>query len=1089
MAAGSHRYLIEENVATTTTQPPAELLRELSAKLSQDSDFERIAAALSAGKNALLDGVHASSCALAIAAITRSTRFDTFLVVLPDPKWLDSMSTDLAVFSDLSIEIFPALDAASGHSALVDEAYGERLRLLKQMARGTFPPLLVTSIQALQQPVPSVQEIAEQTRLISKGKVLDVDELSEWLVKHDYHHTTAVELPGEFSVRGGIVDIFATDWVDPIRVEMFGDEIESIRRFDTGSQRSLMPLDHVEVTVLTRQRPRESHLVSYLPENTCVVQQQPDEIQAEAKQYLERISDFERHHHANAVFESLADLPSLTAWALATGSDEAMLRMPIETVERFSGDVAQIRDLLQTMGQGHEVFVICQTDAEAERLTEIFASTQLAEQGKLHFPVGQLRSGFRLPQEQTLILSGAEMFGRADVRRTTRKRSGKAIDSFMDLREGDLVVHLGHGIGRYRGLKLLEKEGTKEEHLEIEFHGGTKIYVPASRIELVQKYVGGRKALPRLAKIGGKQWSKHREAAASAATDLAAEMLDLHAEREAQGGIAFGADTDWQREFDAAFPFHETPDQLTAIDAIKRDLVQKNAMDRLLCGDVGFGKTEMAMRAAFKAVDNGFQVAVLVPTTILAEQHFRSFCQRMAEFPFRIAKLSRFCSPKEQRETLASLAAGQVDIVIGTHRLASRDVVFENLGLVVIDEEQRFGVGVKDRLKQLRASVNVLTLSATPIPRTLHMALTGIRGISNLETPPEERLAVETRVLRWDDKVIRNAIMRELSRNGQIYFVHNRVHDIERIRDRVQALAPEAKITIGHGQMPESELEQVMIEFIAGEHDILVATTIIESGLDIPNANTIFIDDANMYGLADLHQLRGRVGRDRRRAYCYLLVDPVKSLTPDASRRLRAIEEFSEMGAGFAISMRDLEIRGAGNILGTQQSGHIATVGYELYCQLLEAAVRRLRNLPPKLEIDVTMELPGEAYLPRGYVPDMRAKIDIYRRLARTFDEAGLQAIRAELEDRFGPIPECVERLFELSRLKSDMALWQLNSIQIEAQYLAFGYQDRQRAEQLVRKSNKQIRLVDEVSVYSTIPKGMTEPDEIIALARKLLTP
>ncbi len=1072
----------------TKTTTPVELLRELSARLAKDSDFERIAATISAGNNALLDGVHASSCALGIAALTRSADFDTFLVVIPEPKLLDSMSSDLDVFTDQRIDIFPALDATSGRSTLMDEAYGERLRVLKELARGTWPRILVTSIQALQQPVPSVQEVADQTRMFRTGKTLDVDELSEWLVRHDYHHTTAVELPGEFSVRGGIVDIFATDWVDPVRIEMFGDEIESMRRFDRGSQRSLMPMDEIEVTVLTRQRPRESHLVEYLSEKTCVVFQQPDEIQSEGQRYLERISETDRHHGAPAVFKSLAQLPSVSTWGLAGGTEDTTVRMPIETVERFSGDVNQIRDLLETIGQGHQTFVVCQTDAESERLTEIFSSTKLAAQGKLHCAVGRLRSGFRLPSEKTLVLSGAEMFGRADVKRTSRKRSGKAIDSFMDLRDGDLVVHLGHGIGRYRGLKLLEKENQKEEHLEIEFHGGTKIYVPASRIELVQKYVGGRKALPRLAKIGGKQWAKHREAAATAAKDLAAEMLDLHAEREAAGGIVFGADTDWQREFDAAFPFHETPDQLTAIDAIKQDLGKNNAMDRLLCGDVGFGKTEMAMRAAFKAVDNGFQVAVLVPTTILAEQHYRSFCQRMAEFPFRIAKLSRFCSPKEQRETIKALSCGGVDIVIGTHRVASKDVVFENLGLVIIDEEQRFGVAVKDRLKQLRSAVNVLTLSATPIPRTLHMALTGIRGISNLETPPEERLAVETRVLRWDDKVIRSAIMRELSRNGQVYFVHNRVHDIEKVRNKIQDLVPDASIVIGHGQMPEGELEQVMVQFIAGEHDILLATTIIESGLDIPNANTIFIDDANMYGLADLHQLRGRVGRDRRRAYCYLLIDPAKSLTPDAARRLRAIEEFSEMGAGFAISMRDLEIRGAGNILGTQQSGHIATVGYELYCQLLEAAVRRLRNLPPKLEIDVTMELPGEAHLPRGYVPDMRAKIDIYRRLARTFDEEGLQAIREELEDRFGKIPEAVERLFELTRLKADMALWQINSIHIdEDRYLAFGYQDRQRADQLVRQSNKKIRMVDDGAVYSTIPKGMKDPDEIISFTRGLL--
>ena len=1074
---------------TTDAATKAGLLRELPARLAAaDSELQRAAAAMAAGNNALLDGVCGSSCALGLVAISGRVPFDTTLVIVSEEKQLDSMACDLQVFTDRPIEVFPALDATSGRSALMDDAYGERLRLLKMLANREAPTYIVTCIQALQQPVPGLQEIVDQTRRIHAGRTLDVEELSEWLVRHDYHHTSAVELPGEFSVRGGILDIYATDWVDPVRIEMFGDEVESMRRFDCGTQRSLMALEEIEITVLTRQRARQSHFVEYLPENCSVVLQQPDEIDAEGRSYLERIPETDRHHGVGSVMQSLKSLPALSTWLLAAGEEKVTVRMPVETVERFSGDVGQIRELLETIAHGQDTHIVCQTEAEAERLTEIFATTRLATAGKLHFPIGQLRAGFRLPQQDTLVLSGAEMFGRADAHRAPRRRSGEAIDSFMDLREGDLVVHLGHGIGRYRGLKLLEKDGHKEEHLEIEFHGGTKIFVPATRIELVQKYVGGRKALPRLAKIGGKQWAKHREAAASAATDLAAEMLDLQAERESQGGITFGQDTDWQREFDAAFPFHETPDQLTAIDAIKRDLSDSQAMDRLLCGDVGFGKTEMAMRAAFKAVDNGFQVAVLVPTTILAEQHFHSFKQRMAEFPFHIAKLSRFCSTSEERENIAALADGSVDIVIGTHRLASSDVSFSNLGLVVIDEEQRFGVAVKDRLKQLRASVNILTLSATPIPRTLHMALTGIRGISNLETPPEARVAVETRVMRWDEKVIHNAIMRELSRNGQIYFVHNRVHDIEKVRDRIQELAPEASIVIGHGQMPESELEQVMVEFIAGEHDILLATTIIESGLDIPNANTIFIDDANMYGLADLHQLRGRVGRDRRRAYCYLLIDPAKSLTPDAARRLRAIEEFSEMGAGFAISMRDLEIRGAGNILGTQQSGHIATVGYELYCQLLEAAVRRLRNLPPKLETtDVTIELPGEAYLPRGYVPDLRAKIDIYRRLARTFDEDGLQAIREEMEDRFGKLPPCVERLLELARLKSDMALWQITSIQVEDRFLKIGYADRQRAEQLVRHRKKTIRLVDDQYLYSTIPANKDGPEEILKLTRQLL--
>jgi len=1075
-------------VTSAELTTPPELLRKLSARIAKDPELQRATAALSAGNNALLDGVCGSSCALAVAAIAEQSDFEGFLVVVSEENKLKSMQADIDVFSSDSTEVFPSLDATSGRSALVDDAYGDRLRVLKKLARGEFSRFIVTSIQALQQPVPTANEIADQTRVIRSGKTLNVDELAQWLVKHQYHHTTAVELPGEFSIRGGIVDIFATDWIDPVRIEVFGDEVESMRRFDRESQRSLMLLDEAEVTVLPRQRDREAHLAEYLPDKCCVVLQQPDEISSEGKRYLGRVSDVDRHHIAPDVIKSLSKFPIVSTWLIAAGAEDTTIRMPVETVDRFSGDASQIRVLLDTVGQGQKVFIVSQTEAEAERLTEIFANTKLAAAGRLHFPIGHLKTGFRLTQEKILVLSSGEMFGRADVLRTSRKRLGKAIDSFLDLREGDLVVHLGHGIGRYRGLKLLEREEQAEENLELEFHGGTKIYVPASRIEMVQKYVGGRKALPRLAKIGGKQWARHRQAAASAATDVAQEMLDLQAERESQSGLVFGSDTDWQREFDASFPYHETSDQLTAIDVIKKDLVSKRAMDRLLCGDVGFGKTEMAMRAAFKAVDNGYQVAVLVPTTILAEQHYRTFRERMAEFPFQIGKLSRFATAAEQREVVEQLVEGSLDIVIGTHRLASKDVTVRNLGLLIIDEEQRFGVAVKDRLKALRASVNVLTLSATPIPRTLHMALTGIRAISNLETPPEDRLAVETRVLRWDDKVIRNAIMRELSRNGQVYFVHNRVHNIEKIRDRVAELVPDARIAIGHGQLPERDLERVMVDFIANKYDVLVATTIIESGLDIPNANTIFIDDANMYGLADLHQLRGRVGRYCNRAYCYLLVDPARSLTPDAARRLRAIEEFSEMGAGFAISMRDLEIRGAGNILGTQQSGHIATVGYELYCQLLEAAVRLLRNLPPKMEVDVTVELPGKAYLPRDYVPDLRAKIDIYRGLARTFDEQGLAAIKEELIDRFGPLPNCVERLIELARLKSDMAFWKLKSLHLEKPYLAFGYSDRQRADHLVQQSKGTLRIVDEASIYSTIPKATTDPDDIIALVRSLLS-
>jgi transcription-repair coupling factor (superfamily II helicase) len=691
---------------------------------------------------------------------------------------------------------------------------------------------------------------------------------------------------------------------------------------------------------------------------------------------------------------------------------------------------------------------------------------------RVHFVVGHLEAGFRIVPQRVVLVSAAELFQRQDLARTTRRRQARAIDSFLELREGDLVVHVAHGIGRYRGLRLLEQDGRAEEHLELEYHGGTKIYVPSAKIELVQKYVGGKGAVVHLAHIGGKAWVRQKEAAQRAVTDLAAEMIELQAARDARPGIAFPLDTEWQREFDAAFPYQETPDQLTAIEDIKRDMQVARAMDRLLCGDVGFGKTEMAIRAAFKAIDAGYQVAVLVPTTVLAEQHRRTFAARMAEFPFKIASISRFCTPKEQREILEGAASGQLDVLIGTHRIASPDVKFANLGLLIIDEEQRFGVEIKERLKTLRSTVDVLTMTATPIPRTLHMSLLGVRAISNLETPPADRLAVETRVTRFSHDMIRHASMRELNRGGQIYFVHNRINDIHAVAERLRGIVPEAEIDIGHGQMPEHQLEEVMLRFVQGETDILLSTTIVESGLDIPNANTMFIDDADRYGLADLHQLRGRVGRYKHRAYCYLLVDEDRHLSPEAARRLRAIEEFSQMGAGFALAMRDLELRGAGNILGTQQSGHIATVGYEMYCALLERAVRQLKKLPPRESVDVNIDLPGEAYLPRNYVPDMRAKIDLYRRLARLTTEAAVDDFASELSDRFGPLPPVVEHLLELARLRIWAHQWRVHEIRIEDRYAVLHYTSREKLNRLVARSGGRLRVADAASAYLPLSNG-----------------
>ncbi|MEM1303543.1 MAG: transcription-repair coupling factor, partial [Planctomycetota bacterium] len=765
-----------------------------------------------------------------------------------------------------------------------------------------------------------------------------------------------------------------------------------------------------------------------------------------------------------------------------------------ESVERFTGDVHRVREELESVAAGQQTVIVCPTEAEIQRLGELLADADLTQQDRLRFELGNLSEGFRLiganGGEPVLVVSSGQLFDRQDAARgTIRRHAGRAIDSFLELREGDLIVHVAHGIGRYRGLKLIEKEGRAEEHLELEYHGGTRIFVPSSKIELVQKYVGGKKLKVPLARIGGKSWVRQKKAAEQAVTDLAADMLELQARRDAQPGIRFPDDTVWQQEFDASFPHQETDDQLGAIADIKRDMQVPKPMDRLLCGDVGFGKTEMAIRAAFKAVDAGYQVAVLCPTTVLAEQHRRTFKSRMAEFPFVIEGVSRFSTAREQKDVLARTAAGGVDVLIGTHRLASADVDFPNLGLVIIDEEQRFGVAIKERLKALRASVDVLTMTATPIPRTLHLSLLGARSISNLETAPADRLAVETRVARFSDEMIRHAVMRELNRDGQVYFVHNRVHDIQSVAARLAEIVPEARIDIGHGQMPEGRLEEVMTRFVRHDFDLLLATTIVESGLDIPNANTIFIDDAEHYGLADLHQLRGRVGRDRRRSYCYLLVDENKRLPPEAARRLRAIEEFSQLGAGFSLSMRDLEIRGAGNLLGTQQSGHIATVGYEMYCSMLEKAVRQLKRMPPREVVDVSIDLPIEAHLPAAYVGDARSKIDLYRRLARTKTIDEVDDFGAELADRFGPRPGAVERLLELSRLRVWAHGWGVNTIRREDAYLVLGYTSRGLVRKLVEMSGGALRVADDSSAYLPVGKGEVPIDTVLATLKSLLRP
>jgi transcription-repair coupling factor (superfamily II helicase) len=1063
-------------------------LLELAEALDDEPGFAEVVASLKAGHGATLGGIWGSSCALAAAAIQAEAP-ESLVAVCPRSGDIDELAEDLRLFTAIPVEQFPAWETAGAEHAVDDQIHGDRLRMLKSLSSdpSSRPRLIVTSIQSLLQPVPSPKVLAAQTRRLCVGDVVDVAELLRWIAANGFQGTPAVQLPGEFSVRGGIVDVFAPDWDEPVRIELFGDQVESIRQFEVSSQRSLKPLDSLEITILKPSAEHRDHLTSYLPPRSWFFLVEPAEIEEEARHYLRRVERPQDFHAIDDALKEVYRFPSVTAAAVSAGTLEATAQLRIESVERFSGDVAKVRDELDSTGVGQEVIIVCQTEAEIERLREIFGGTQLAAQGKLGFVVGRLHAGFRLVARRLVLVSGHELFHRSELNRPSQRRLSRIVDSFLDLREGDYIVHLAHGIGRYRGLKLLEKDDQVEEHLELEFHGGTKIYVPAANIELVQKYVGGSKSRPSLAHIGGKVWVKQKEAAREAVTDLAADMLRMQAIRSSRPGIRFPADTPWQQEFDAAFPYRETTDQLSAIEAIKHDMQLMRPMDRLLCGDVGYGKTEVAMRAIFKAVEAGFQVAVLVPTTILCEQHRRTFTERMAEFPFQIAALSRFCTGKEQSQIIKGLKSGSIDVVIGTHRLAQADVAFANLGLVIIDEEQRFGVEAKERLKALRQTIDVLTMTATPIPRTLHMSLLGLRDISNLETPPEDRLAVETRVTRFDEELIRHAVLRELNRNGQIFFVHNRINDIGLVAAKLQRIVPEARVRIGHGQMPEGELEEVMLDFVGHKFDLLLATTIVESGLDIPNANTIFIDEADRYGLADLHQLRGRVGRYKHRAYCYLLLDPNKYISGNSVRRLRAIEEFSDMGAGFAIAMRDLEIRGAGNILGTQQSGHIAVVGYELYCQLLEQAVRRLQHMPPKQVLEVHVDLPGEAFIPSTYVPDMRLKIDLYRRLARVAATDELADLTAEIIDRFGAWPAAVGRLVEQAELRIAAALWQIDAIRREEGFVVFDYRNRGRIEELAKLKPGRLRIVDGRSAYLPLEKGVADFEPMAAAIKSVL--
>ena len=956
-------------------------------------------------------------------------------------------------------------------------------------------PLVVASVTALLQRTFAPDALRARMRRLARGERIDPLDLVEWLEEVGYEPEAQVTQKGELALRGGILDVFPLTSPWPVRLEFFGDELESLRYFDPLTQISREEITEVtlppagELGVLKSEAGRDGRaplatLLDFLPDNAIFILCDPESLAARADEYAQQVPGGDPFFISWQEFRDRAARAGRTFLKLAEAAEEGnqtdcpapeftSLDAYRPLAERgLDPQVAEVQrreffaQLHRWVRQEYAVHVFCNNDGERQRFLEIWEELGLSV-GQVSRPspsntsdknengdrqdacptlhIGSLARGFISDEAKVVVVTDAEIFGRYKIQRPRRLKSPhaqatrSALDiDFTELEEGDLVVHLQHGIGRFLGLKGIPASAGSQksevggqrpetECLMIEYapsdstQEAPKLYVPVTESHLVSKYVGAGKIRPPLNTLGGTRWQKAKEHAERAVRDVASELLSIQAARESQEGHPFKTDTPWQREFEGSFIFEETPDQLRAINETKVDMERPKPMDRLICGDVGFGKTEVAIRAAFKAVMDGRQVAVLVPTTVLAQQHFNTFRERMADYPVRIELLSRFRTRGQQQRVVKDLAAGAVDIVIGTHRLIQSDVEFKDLGLVVIDEEQRFGVMHKEKFKMLRKLVDVLTLSATPIPRTLYLALTGARDMSSIQTPPHDRLPVETIVTQYDERAIRDAIQRELQRGGQVFFLHNRVVTIHAMEQKLRALVPQARIVVGHGQMHADDLEEVMTKFVNGEADVLLSTTIIESGLDIPNANTIIIDRADRFGLSDLYQLRGRVGRYKHQAYAYLLLPRHARLLTDVRKRISAIKQYSTLGSGFKIAMRDLEIRGAGNLLGAEQSGHITAVGFELYCQLLKQSVASLKGekVKPRVEVQVRLDFLGDAAgLPESYAPEPQHRIEIYRKLAQATDKPALEILQKELRDRFGPMPPAVELLLLVGELK-----------------------------------------------------------------------
>ena len=1040
------------------------------------------------------------------------------LVITHNEVRAKELVEDLKLY-DHDVMYYPAKDfifySADVHGQAIVK---ERLKVIKRLLEKE-PLTVVTTLDGGMDYCLPFERYQENRIHVAEEEILDLEEFKKNLVAIGYENTGQVQKEGEFSVRGGIIDVFPLTEECPYRIELWGDEVDGIRRIDVESQRSVETVSEIEIYPATEifleedrilegmhrmeeemqtcvrrfeeegkkeeaSRLRQSvanfretyevyhglvNLESYVSyftknvssffdyfkgEDVCVYLDEPARCieKGEAVEYEFResmVSRLEKGYilpgqmevlfSLPVLLKKLSELPLLLMTALDMKVKEFNVRhkynFQIQAAPSYNNNFSLLaKDILRLKKNGYRVLVLSASGTRAERLCQdlqdyeipAFYSRDLSHEllpGEVMIGKGTLRKGFEYPNLRFVVMTEGDIFGGVKKKRKKRVKryEGAAIHSFNDLKIGDYVVHENHGLGIYEGIEKIEVDHITKDYLKVAYAGGSNLYIPATSLEVLQKYAGSDAAkVPKLNKLNSPEWKKTKTRVKGAVKEIAQELVDLYAVRQQSEGYAFGKDTVWQREFEEVFPYEETEDQLHAIEDTKKDMESIKAMDRLICGDVGYGKTEIAIRAAFKAVMDGKQVAVLVPTTILAGQHYNTFVQRMRDYSVEVGMLSRLRTPKENRETVEKLRKGAIDIVIGTHRLLAKDVVYKDLGLLIVDEEQRFGVTHKEKLKQLKNDIDVLTLTATPIPRTLHMSLVGIRDMSVLEEPPVDRMPIQTFVMEKNDEIVREAILRELGRGGQVYYVYNRVANMDIIAGEVQKLVPEAIVAYAHGQMNERELERTMFAFVNGEIDVLVSTTIVETGLDIPNVNTIIIDEADKLGLSQLYQLRGRVGRSNRTAYAFLMYKRDKMLKEVAEKRLAAIKEFTELGSGFKISMRDLEIRGAGNLLGARQHGHMEAVGYDLYCKMLNEAVKRLKGEKVENdEFETNIDLKMDAFIPADYIPNEFQKLDVYKRIAEIETEPERDDMVDELIDRFGEPPQSVCNLLEIALLKA----------------------------------------------------------------------